>query len=248
MSVQAEREGLAVWIRWSRPERLNAWDGETLAALGGALAEAGGSDARAIVLHGEGGAFSSGDDLRETATLAPEEWAAALTGFNRLTREVVAAPQPVIAAVDGVCVGGACELTAACDIRVASPGSRFGCPEVAIGLSISNGFSLLAPRPARRLVLTGELVDAEEARGLGLVDVVVDDVEAEARRLVERIASLAPLAVAGSKRLLDAAAREELERALDREAALCEQLFETADAREGLAAFLEKREPRFRGA
>jgi enoyl-CoA hydratase len=248
VSVAVSREGAAVWIRWSRPERLNAWDGETLAALGGALAEAAGSDARAIVLHGEGGAFSSGDDLRETATLTPEEWAAALTGFNRLTREVVAAPQPVVAAVDGVCVGGACELAAACDIRVASPSSRFGCPEVAIGLSISNGFSLLAPRAARRLVLTGELVDAEEAQRLGLVDLVVGDVEAEARRLVERIAALAPLAVAGSKRLLDAASREALERALDREAALCEQLFETADAREGLAAFLEKREPRFRGA
>jgi enoyl-CoA hydratase/carnithine racemase len=248
VSVSVAREGAAVWIRWSRPERLNAWDGATLARLGSALAEAAGTDARAIVLHGEGGAFSSGDDLRETSTLTPEEWAAALTGFNRLTREVVAAPQPVIAAVDGVCVGGACELAAACDVRVASPGSRFGCPEVAIGLSISNGFSLLAPRPARRLVLTGELVDAEEALRLGLVDVVVEDVQAEARRLVERIASLAPLAVAGSKRLLDASEREALERALDREAALCEQLFETADAREGLAAFLEKREPRFRGA
>ncbi|MGH3039888.1 MAG: enoyl-CoA hydratase/isomerase family protein [Gaiellaceae bacterium] len=248
MSVRVLREGAAVWIRWSRPERLNAWDGETLAALGGALAEAGDTDARAIVLHGEGGAFSSGDDLRETATLTPEEWAATLAGFNRLTREVVAASQPVIAAVEGVCVGGACELAAACDIRAASRGSRFGCPEVAIGLSISNGFSLLAPRAARRLVLTGELVGAEEALRLGLVDVVVDDVEAEACRLVERIASLAPLAVAGSKRLLDAAAREALERALDREAALCEQLFETADAREGLAAFLEKREPRFGGS
>jgi enoyl-CoA hydratase len=248
VSVRVAREGAAVWIRWSRPERLNAWDGETLARLGGALAEAGGTDARAIVLHGEGGAFSSGDDLRETSTLTPEEWAAALSGFNRLTREVVAAPQPVIAAVDGVCVGGACELAAACDVRVASPRSRFGCPEVAIGLSISNGFSVLAPRAARRLVLTGELVDAEEARRLGLVDLVVEDVEAEARRLVDRIASLAPLAVAGSKRLLDAPGREALERALDREAALCEQLFETADAREGLAAFLEKREPRFRGA
>ena len=248
MTVSVARDGAALWIRWSRPERLNAWDSETLAALGGALAEAGGSDARAIVLHGEGGAFSSGDDLRETATLTPEEWAAALTGFNRLTREVVAAPRPVIAAVDGVCVGGACELTAACDIRVATPRSRFGCPEVAIGLSISNGFSVLAPRAARRLVLTGELVDAEEGQRLGLIDLVVDDVEAEARRLVERIAALAPLAVAGSKRLLDASTREELERALDREAALCEQLFETADSREGLAAFLEKREPRFRGA
>lgn len=247
MSLRVEREGAATWIRWSRPERLNAWDRTTLAALGDALAEAGESDARAIVLHGDGGAFSAGDDLSETATLTPEEWAAALTGFNRLTREVVAAPQPVIAAVDGVCVGGACELAAACDVRVASPGSRFGCPEVAIGLSISNGFSVLAPRAARRLVLTGELVSAAEARDLGLIDLVVEDVEAEARRLAERIATLAPLAVAGSKRLLDIGEREALERALDREAALCEQLFETADAHEGLAAFLEKRRPDFQG-
>lgn len=247
MSLRVEREGAAAWIRWSRPERLNAWDRATLAALGDALAEAAASDARAIVLHGDGDAFSAGDDLRETATLTPEEWAATLAGFNRLTREVVAASQPVIAAVDGVCVGGACELAAACDIRVASPASRFGCPEVAIGLSISNGFSLLAPRAARRLVLTGELVSAEEARQVGLVDSVVEDVEAEARRLVERIAALAPLAVAGSKRLLDIGEREALERALDREAALCEQLFETADAHEGLAAFLEKRPPGFQG-
>ena len=76
---------------------------------------------------------------------------------------------------------------------------------------------------------------------------MVEDVEAEARRLAERIATLAPLAVAGSKRLLDIGEREALERALDREAALCEQLFETADAREGLAAFLEKRPPGFQG-
>lgn len=248
MSLRAEREGPAVWIRWARPERLNAWDRETLGGIGAALAEAATGDARAIVLHGEGGAFSSGDDLRETATLTPEEWASALTAFNRLTREVVAAPQPVIAAVKGVCVGGACELVAACDVRVASPRSRFGCPEVGIGLSISNGFSVLAPRAARRLVLTGELVGADEALRLGLVDVVVEDVEAEARRLAERIGALAPLAVAGSKRLLDEGRREALERALDREAALCEQLFETADAREGLAAFLEKREPEFRGS
>jgi enoyl-CoA hydratase len=157
----------------------------------------------------------------------------------------VAAPQPVIAAVDGVCVGGACELVAACDVRVASPRSRFGCPEVAIGLSISNGFSLLAPRAARRLVLTAELVGAEEAVRLGLADALAEDVEAEARRLAGRIAGLAPLAVAGSKRLLDEGRREALERALEREAALCEELFESADGREGIAAFLEKREPRF---
>ena len=97
-------------------------------------------------------------------------------------------------------------------------------------------------------MLTGELVDAEEAQRLGLVDIVVEDVEAEARRLVERIAGLG----AARRRRLEAAPRradrEALERALDREAALCEQLFETADAREGLAAFLEKRAPGFRGA
>jgi enoyl-CoA hydratase/carnithine racemase len=128
---------------------------------------------------------------------------------------------------------------------VATPRSRFGCPEVAIGLSISNGFSLLAPRAARRLVLTGELIDAAEALRLGLVDLLVEDVEDEARRLVGRIAALAPQAVAGSKRLLAEGSRQALEEALDRELELCVRLFETADAKEGLAAFLEKRPPKF---
>jgi enoyl-CoA hydratase/carnithine racemase len=247
VTVRLERDGATAWIRWSRPERLNAFDRASLTALGDALAEAGASDARAIVCFGEGGAWSSGDDLRETATLSPEEWARAIEGFNRLTREIVAAPQPVIAAVDGVCVGGSFEFAYACDIRLASPRSLFGCPEVAIGLSISNGFSALMPRAARRLVLTGELVDAREALRLGLVDAVVENVEGEATRTAEHIGGLAPLAVAGSKRLLDEAEREALERALEREAALCTQLFESDDAREGLRAFLEKREPRFRG-
>jgi enoyl-CoA hydratase len=245
--VRLEREGPAAWIRWSRPERLNAFDPESLHRLGELLAEAAASDARAIVCFGEGGAFSSGDDLRETAAMSSAEWRRTLEAFNRLTREVVAAPQPVVAAVDGVCVGGSFEFAYACDVRVATPRSRFGCPEVAVGLSISNGFSFLAPRAARRLVLTGELVDAEEALRLGLVDAVVDDVEAEARRLVERIASLAPLAVGGSKRLLDEASRGQLEQALERELDLCARLFETEDAHEGLAAFLAKRPPAFKG-
>lgn len=246
--VRLEREGPTAWIRWSRPERLNAWDRASLAAIGEALAEAAASDARAIVCFGEGGAWSAGDDLRETATLTPTEWAGTIDAFNQLTRAAVAAPQPVIAAIDGVCVGGAFEFAFACDVRLASPRSRFGCPEVAIGLSISNGFSLLAPRAARRLVLTGELVAGEEAYRLGLVDVLAEDVEGEARALAERIGRLAPLAVGGSKRLLDEAGREALEQALEREAALCTELFETADASEGLAAFLEKRQARFRGS
>ena len=245
--MRLERQGDAAWIRWAKPERLNAFDPESLHALGDLLAEARGGDARAIVCFGEGGAFSSGDDLAATATMSAEEWRRTLEAFNRLTREVVAAPQPVIAAIDGVCVGGSFEFAYACDIRVATPRSRFGCPEVTIGLSISNGFSVLAPRAARRLVLTGELIDAAEALRLGLVDLLVDDVEAEARRLVERIAALAPLAVAGSKRLLDEGSRQALEQALDRELDLCVRLFDTVDAREGLAAFLEKRPPAFEG-
>lgn len=241
------REGSAAWIRWSRPERLNAFDPDSLHGLGDLLAQAASTEARAIVCFGEGGAFSSGDDLRATAAMDAAEWRRTLEAFNRLTREVMAAPQPVIAAVDGVCVGGAFEFAFACDVRLATPHSRFGCPEVAVGLSISNGFSLLAPRTARRLVLTGELVGAEEALRMGLIDAVVDDVEVEARRLSERIASLAPLAVVGSKRLLDEGVEDLLERALDRELDLCARLFETEDAREGLAAFLEKRAPVFRG-
>jgi enoyl-CoA hydratase/carnithine racemase len=245
--MRLEHDGAGAWIRWARPERLNAFAPDDLNRLGDLLAEAASSDALAIVVLGEGGAFSSGDDLAATATMELAEWRDTLEAFNRLTREVVAAPQPVIAAIDGVCVGGSFEFAYACDVRVATPRSRFGCPEVTIGLSISNGFSLLAPRAARRLVLTGELVGAEEALRLGLVDALADDAEAEASRLVERIASLAPLAVAGSKRLLDDAARNALEEALERELDLCVSLFETEDAREGLSAFLAKRPPRFEG-
>jgi enoyl-CoA hydratase len=245
--MRLERDGTTVWIRWSRPDRLNAFDRASLETLGDLLAEAASTDARAIVCFGEGGAFSAGDDLRETATLSPSEWEEAIESFNRLTREVVAAPQPVIAAIDGVCVGGSFEFAFVCDVRVATPRSRFGCPEVAIGLSISNGFSFLAPRAARRLVLTGELVDAQDALRIGVIDIVADDAEEEARRIAERIAALAPLAVSTSKRLLDEGARDALEHALEREADLCTRLFETDDAREGLAAFLEKRSPRFTG-
>jgi enoyl-CoA hydratase/carnithine racemase len=245
--VRLELDGAGAWIRWARPERLNAFGPEDLHRLGGLLAEAASSDARAIVVFGEGGAFSSGDDLAATAAMGLDEWRATLEAFNRLTREVVAAQQPVIAAIDGVCVGGSFEFAYACDIRLATPRSRFGCPEVSIGLSISNGFSLLAPRAARRLVLTGELIGAEEALRLGLVVSLVDDAEAEAGRLVDRIASLAPLAVAGSKRLLDDAHRNALDEALDRELDLCVGLFETEDAREGLAAFLAKRLASFEG-
>jgi enoyl-CoA hydratase/carnithine racemase len=245
--MRLERDGAGAWIRWARPAQLNAFGPEDLQRLGDLLAEAASTEARAIVVYGEGGAFSSGDDLAATAAMGLDEWRDTLDAFNRLTREVVAAPQPVIAAIDGVCVGGSFEFAYACDIRVATPRSRFGCPEVSIGLSISNGFSLLAPRAARRLVLTGELVDGEEALRLGLVDALVDDAEAEARRLVERIASLAPLAVAGSKRLLDDADRNALEEALERELDLCVSLFETEDAREGVSAFLAKRPPGFEG-
>ena len=245
--MNLERDGTTAWIRWSRPERLNAFDRASLERLGDLLAEAASSDARAIVCFGEGGAFSAGDDLHETATLTNEEWRGTIESFNRLTRELVASPQPVIAAIDGVCVGGSFEFAYACDVRIASPRSRLGCPEVSIGLSISNGFSLLMPRAARRVVLTGELVGADEALRLGLIDTVVENVEAEAERVAERIAVLAPLAVAGSKRLLDEADRDLLERALERETELCTRLFETDDAREGLAAFLEKRPARFQG-
>jgi enoyl-CoA hydratase/carnithine racemase len=96
-------------------------------------------------------------------------------------------------------------------------------------------------------VLTGELVTADEALRIGLIDRVVDDAEAEARRLAERIAGLAPVAVAGSKRLLDESAKDLLERGLRRELDLCVQLFATEDADEGLKAFLDKRPPVFKG-
>jgi enoyl-CoA hydratase/carnithine racemase len=243
-SVWSRRRGDAVWITWSRPRVRNAFDHASIEELVRLLREEHRGDAAAIVLAGEDGHFSSGDDLRETATLSRAEWIEVNRSWAEVTEALLDAPQPVIACVEGVCLGGGFEIACACDIVVAARDAKLGCPEVTVGLAPSNGFTATAPRAAWPAMLTGELLTAEEAWRIGLVWRVSDEPAAEVERVVTQLASNSPTAVAGVKRVLVGAERSRIREAMRTEERLSVQLFDHEGAA-SLRAFLDKRRPAF---
>jgi enoyl-CoA hydratase len=242
-------------IVFEKPGVLNALAPEDLPRLAEALRDAGTREGvRVLVVRGAGGAFSAGDDLKATAGLTLEEWRTVVEGFHELTRIALALEVPVIAAIDGVCIGGAFEFACSCDLRVATTRSRFACPEVGIGLVISNASTVLLPRLcgagyASELMLSGRLIGAQEAYDNGLLNSVVEPVHLEAttRALAEEIAGRAPLAVRATKRLLVEGLGDTVEAAMARETEALVRLASTADMSEGFAAFREKRLPSFSG-
>jgi enoyl-CoA hydratase len=256
LRVDVDVDGAIAYVVFERPEVLNALAPDDLPRLAAALRDAGGwAGVRAVVVRGAGGAFSAGDDLKETADLDPEGWRAVVEGFHELTRVARGLGVPVLCAIDGVCVGGAFEFACSCDLRVASTRSRLGCPEVGIGVVVSNAATVLLPRLcgtgyASELMLTGRLIDAKEALEHGLVNAVVEpeQLEERARALAEEIAARAPLAVRSTKRLLVEAQRDPVEQAMARETEALVELVQTGDMREAFAAFREKRPASFSGS
>jgi len=234
---------------------VNALTNAVLEHLREALATiAASEDVRAVVLTGAGTrAFAAGADLRQLERHAGDRaFIAARTALTRETFErLETLPQPVIAAAQASAVGGGLEAALACDLVVADPRSAFGLPEVTLGLIPGAGGTVRLPRRiglarARTLMLTGELVAADRALELGLVDLVSAPGEAltAAHGMAARLASFPALAVRALKRTL---APTSDTAPFDRERALLLELFGTADFREGARAFLEKREPRFTG-
>jgi enoyl-CoA hydratase len=255
VTIDVSVEGAVASVVFERPGVLNAFAPDDLPRLAEALREAASRDGvNVLVVRGAGGAFSAGDDLKATADLTLDEWRTVVEGFHELTRIALALAVPVIAAIDGVCIGGAFEFACSCDLRVATTRSRFACPEVGIGLVISNASTVLLPRLcgagyASELMLTGRLIGANEAFDNGLLNAVVEPVhlEASVQALAEEIASRAPLAVRATKRLLVEVLGPAVEKAMARETEALVQLASTADVREGFAAFREKRAASFSG-
>jgi enoyl-CoA hydratase/carnithine racemase len=254
--IHVEREGAIATVRMDGPDRYNVLDRTAWEALGRAVTElSADDDLRCVVLRGTGGrAFSAGSDIGafERQRDTPEDVEAYSAAIAGALAAVAGCRHPTIAVIEGVCVGGGLEIAASCDLRVCEATSRFGAPIARLGLTMSYEelrplVSLVGPGPVLEILLTGELLDAVRARALGLVSRIAPDGAAavEGYALAGTVAAGAPLVHRWHKRfvrrLLDHAPLAAHERAETLEA------FRTADYREGRAAFLEKRDPEFRG-
>jgi cyclohexa-1,5-dienecarbonyl-CoA hydratase len=247
--VRVELRGPVAEIVLERPP-LNVLDLGTLEALHAALlALRGRDDVRVVVLRSAiDGTFSAGADVADHAR---DRAPAMLAAMHAVVRALRSLPVPTLALVDGRCLGGGCEVAQACDLVVASPRATFGQPEIDLGCFPPVAAALLprlAGRRAAELVLLGTPVGALDALALGLVSRVADDVEAEGRRLADALAAKSRTALAAAVRALRAGSDGTLDEALARNERLyLDAVVPTADAAEGVRAFLEKRAPVWSG-
>ena len=257
-TLLVERAGAIATITLNRPEARNALDlvmrGELLTALDEVEAD---PQARVVVLTGAGGHFCAGGDVKTMRTKrhTAAEGRQRVESLNRMVLRLVDFPRPTIAQVDGFAVGAGCNLALCCDLIVAADRARFGEVFGKIGLVPDGGGTWLLSRVvglarAKELIFTADIVEAAEAQRIGLVNRVVKaaDLSAETRRIAERIAAGPPLALRLAKQMVNRAATSDLASALDAEAGAQAIAITSDDHQEGLAAFFEKRAPRFTGA
>ena len=210
-------------------------------------------EVRVILVTGAGTVFVAGADVRELARIqtAPEGQEASAQG-QRVFQQIAACPKPVIAVINGACLGGGLELALACHLRLAGERARLGLPEIGLGIIPGWGGTQRLPRlvgeaRALEMILTGEPLSAREAFQIGLVNRVFpdDDLLRQARNLARRLAAQSPTAVRAALRAVREGRDLPLPEALSREAVLFGELCGTEDMREGVRAFLEKRRPQF---
>jgi enoyl-CoA hydratase len=233
---------------------MNALDRPTLEELRDRLHELSReAEVGVLVLTGSGEkAFVAGADIKYMSGLSVEEATAWGELGHRCTQLLETMPKPTIAAINGFALGGGCELALACDLRYAGSKAKLGQPEINLGIIPGWGGTQRLVRAcgigvAKDLILTGRLVDADEALRIGLVNAVHDPVLDKAREIAELLASKGPLALAAAKRALNHALQGDHVENLQREADEFGDLFGSEDAREGLSAFAEKRTPTFKG-
>jgi 2-(1,2-epoxy-1,2-dihydrophenyl)acetyl-CoA isomerase len=253
--VETNRDGAVLTITLNRPDVLNAFNEAMHTALAAALAEARAPDIRAVVLAGAGRGFCVGQDLTEFRE-APRDIGARLRGnYHPNVLAIRSLPKPVIAAVNGAAAGAGLSFACACDLRVAAESATFVPAFINIGLVPDSGGTYFVTRllgPARTFewLGSGRRLKAAEAHAWGLVSEVVEDSQLAARtsELAAEWAARPTLGIGMTKELIDHAASSSLEEQLEREADRQTRATQTEDFREGVAAFLEKRPPEFRGA
>jgi enoyl-CoA hydratase/carnithine racemase len=243
----------------NNPQKRNPLDHEVLDALAETLPGLGDGIAnRCVVITGTGAAFSAGYDIGAIPeeSFAADAEALVAHPFHAAMEALSAHPYPVVAAINGHCLGGGLELAVRCDLRICAAGSKLGMPPAKLGLiyghtGLERFIDVIGVARTRELFLTGRNIDAERAAGIGLVNEVVaaDELETAALALAAEIAANAPLALTGNKRAIETIAGAH-RLAPDQEAELVElrrSCFSSEDFREGIRAFAEKRAPRWRG-
>jgi enoyl-CoA hydratase len=251
--VERQAEQRTALVRLNRPKQLNALNGAVMDALCAALEELDRDDeVRAIVVTGNERAFAAGADIGEMAGASPVD----MLVTNRIGQwdRIRKITKPIIAAVNGWALGGGCELAMTLDTIVAGEGAKFGQPEINIGVIPGAGGTQRLSRAigkakAMAMILTGEPITAREAHAAGLVaQVTLDElVVTDALALAAKMATKSPLALRLAKEAVNAAYEMSLTDALAHERRLFYLLFASEDQKEGMAAFIEKREPEFRG-
>ncbi|MCI0337645.1 MAG: enoyl-CoA hydratase-related protein [Acidobacteria bacterium] len=254
-NILLERRGRIALITVNRPEKLNALNIKTRLELSEALDELRNDlEIRVVVITGAGEkSFVAGADINEFAGRTAIQQRSVMKARSVLTA-AEDFPKPLIAMINGFCLGGGCELALSCDIRIASDKAKFGQPEINLGIIPGGGGTqrltrLIGEGKAMQMVLTGEMIDAHEAYRLGLVNEVYPHTELESKTmdLAARIAEKSPVALAMAKTAVKNAARMNLREGLDQEIDLFALCFSSEDKEEGVRAFLEKRKPEFKG-
>lgn len=253
--VVVEREGRVAILTITRPEKLNALSQQVRDEMLEHLATLENDDSvGCLVVTGSGDkAFVAGADISEFEGRSPMDQRHAMR-FPRLYDVMATYPKPVIAMINGFCLGGGCEMSMSCDVRIASDRARFGQPEIKLGLIPGGGGTQRLPRlvgmgQAMRLILSGDMIKAPEAKEIGLVDMVIphDELRTQTLELAQRIASMSPLTLKVAKQSLRASERLAIEEGILYERDLFCLCFSTDDMKEGVSAFLEKRAPEWTG-
>lgn len=238
----------------NRPEKRNALNQQTRDEIRAALAELQASDTRVLVITGAGDkAFIAGADIGEFSGRTALDQRAVMKQ-PRVFDAIEDFPRPVIAMINGFCLGGGLEVALACDLRIASDTAKLGQPEINLGIIPGGGGTqrltrLVGEGKAMELILTGDLIDSAEALAIGLVNSVVPQADLRDQVLARaaRIAEKSPVALRLAKEAIKFAARAGLREGLDRETDLFGLAFSSRDKEEGVRAFLEKRKPEFTG-
>lgn len=254
-TVLTQVAGRVATLTINRPEKRNALDAATRAGIIAALDRLERDAAvRVVMVTGAGDkAFIAGADIAEFEGRAPVDQYRVMSEWS-VYQAADRFPKPIIAAINGFCLGGGCEFAMACDIRIAADTAKLGQPEINLGIIPGGGGTQRLPRlvglgNAFKLLYTGDLIDAAEALRIGLVDEVVPGAELlnRARALAEKIATKSPVALALMKEAVRASVRAPLDEGLRQEITLFGLAFSSDDKREGVDAFLAKRTPEFKG-